>query len=213
MEVAAIAGAGYPVFASLGATYRFQVEGSEHLESVLASGRQPILAFWHGRILSGMIYFRDRGIIVITSDNFDGEWIARIIQRFGFGTARGSSSRGGQRALIQMKRDMANGKPVAFTLDGPRGPARVAQPGAVYLAKITGNPVVPFHMEAERFWTVHSWDRTQVPKPWSRISLVIGEPFEVPSDTDAAGIDCASRELERRLADLEQRALRLVGRA
>ena len=99
------------------------------------------MAFWHGRILPATYYFRRRGIVVITSENFDGEWIAGIIERFGYGTARGSTSRGGRRALLQLTRDMAAGKPAGFTLDGPRGPARVAQPGAVWLAKATGNPV------------------------------------------------------------------------
>ena len=107
------------------------------------------MAFWHGRILPATYFFRRRGIVVITSENFDGEWIAGIIERFGYGTARGSTSRGAVKALLQLKRDMAAGKPAAFTLDGPRGPAKVAQPGAVWLAKATGNPIVPFHIEAE----------------------------------------------------------------
>ena len=138
------------------------------------------MAFWHGRILPATIYFRDRGIVVITSENFDGEWIAGIIERFGYGTARGSTSRGGRRALIQMMRDMEAGKPTGFTLDGPRGPARVAQPGAVWLSKATGNPVLPFHLEADRHWTINSWDQTQIPKPFSTVALVVGEPFVVP---------------------------------
>src|SRR4029079_13557427 len=145
-EVAAIAGLGYPLIASLGATYRFRVEGLEHLRAAEALGH-PIHAFWHGRILPATIYFRRRGIVVITSENYDGEWIARIITKFGYGTARGSTSRGGSRALLQLVRDVKSNA-VAFTLDGPRGPAEVAQPGAVWLAKATGNPLVPFHAEA-----------------------------------------------------------------
>ena len=117
---------------------------------MIGSGRQPVLSFWHGRILPATYFFRRRGIVVITSENFDGEWIAGIIERFGYGTARGSTSRGGRKALLQLTRDMAGGKPAGFTVDGPRGPARVAQPGAVWLAKATGNPVVPFHLEADR---------------------------------------------------------------
>ena len=135
--------------AALGATLRWRTEGLEHFDAIVAGGRQPIMAFWHGRILPATYYFRRRGIVVITSENFDGEWIAGIIERFGYGTARGSTSRGGRKALLQLKRDMAAGKPAGFTLDGPRGPARVAQPGAVWLAKATGNPVLPFHLEAE----------------------------------------------------------------
>src|SRR5262245_24694183 len=162
---------GYRVVAVLGATLRWRVDGLEHFDAVVASGRQPVMAFWHGRILAATYYFRRRGIVVITSENFDGEWIARIIERFGYGTARGSSSRGGRRAMLQLIRDMRLGKPAGFTLDGPRGPARVAQPGAVWLARATGNPVLPFHLEASSHWTTQSWDRTQIPKPFSTVAL------------------------------------------
>src|SRR5947199_232909 len=134
------------LIAALGSTLRWRTEGLERLDRIVAGGRQPIMAFWHGRILPATYYFRRRGIVVITSENFDGEWIAGIIERFGYGTARGSTSRGAVKALVQLKRDMAAGKPAAFTLDGPRGPAKVAQPGAVWLAKATGNPIVPFHL-------------------------------------------------------------------
>jgi lysophospholipid acyltransferase (LPLAT)-like uncharacterized protein len=184
-----------------------------HLDAILASGRQPIMAFWHGRILPAAFYFRRRGIVVITSENFDGEWIARIIERFGFGTARGSSSRGGLRAMLQLVRDMEQGKPAGFTLDGPRGPARVAQPGAIWLARATGNPVLPFHLEASSHWTTKSWDRTQVPKPFSTVALVIGEPLEVPADANDEQLESARRELERRLQALEMSACEIVGRA
>jgi len=197
---------GYPLIAALGATLRWRADGLEHLAAVERSGRPPIMAFWHGRILPATVYFRRRGIVVITSENFDGEWIAGIIERFGYGTARGSTSRGARRALLQLKRDMAAGKPAAFTLDGPRGPARVAQPGAVWLAKVTGNPIVPFHIESSRHWTLNSWDRTQIPKPFATTSIAIGEPLEVPPDADTARLEEASRALEQRLQDLEARS-------
>lgn len=202
-----IAMLGYRVVAALGATLRWRTEGLEHFESITRSGRQPVMAFWHGRILTATYFFRRRGIVVITSENFDGEWIAGIIERFGYGTARGSSSRGGRRALLQLRRDMAAGHPAGFTVDGPRGPARVAQPGAVWLAKATGNPVLPFHLEADRYWELGSWDRTQIPKPFATVRLVVGEPLEVPADADDARIEVARLELETRLRSLEQRAL------
>jgi lysophospholipid acyltransferase (LPLAT)-like uncharacterized protein len=150
LQARLIAAAGYPLMAALGSTFRWRVEGAAHYQHVLDDGRQPIMAFWHGRILPATVYFRRRGIVVITSENFDGEWIAGIIERFGYGTARGSTSRGAVRALVQLKRDMAAGKPAGFTLDGPRGPAKVAQPGAIWLAKATGNPILPFHIESDR---------------------------------------------------------------
>ena len=202
---------GYPVIAALTSTLRWKAEGAEHLDAVARSGRQPIMAFWHGRILPATHYFRRRGIVVITSENFDGEWIAGIIERFGYGTARGSTSRGGLKALLQLRRDMAGGKPTAFTLDGPRGPAHVAQPGAVWLAKATGNPIVPFHIEADRYWTLNSWDRTQIPKPFSTVALVVGEPLEVPRDATDEQMESMRQELERRLRVVEARAIEMLG--
>ena len=211
-EAAAISILGYRLAATLGATLKWRVEGLEHYDRVVLGGHQPIMAFWHGRILPATIYFKRRGIVVITSENFDGQWIAGIIERFGYETARGSTSRGGRKALIQMMRDMEAGKPTGFTLDGPRGPARVAQAGAVWLSKATGNPVLPFHLEADRHWTINSWDRTQIPKPFSTVSLVVGEPFTVPADADDDGIEAARRELEERLQGLEVRAVALAAR-
>jgi lysophospholipid acyltransferase (LPLAT)-like uncharacterized protein len=208
-EVAAIAGLATPILRVLGATWRWRVEGEERLRAAERHGGQGIHAFWHGRILPGMLYFRDRGIVVITSENYDGEWIARIIHRFGFGTARGSSSRGARKALLQLVRD-AKARPTAFPLDGPRGPARVAQPGAVWLSKATGNPVIPFHLEAASHWSLKSWDRTQIPKPFTTIALVFGEPFTVPRDADEAALEAYRRRLEQELAGAERRCLELV---
>jgi hypothetical protein len=168
------------------------------------------MAFWHGRILPACYYFRNRGIVVITSQNFDGEWIARVIESFGYGTARGSSSRGGLRALLQLKRDLFEGRPVGFTVDGPRGPARRVQPGAVWLASATGAPVVPFHLEAARHWTLRSWDRTQIPRPFTTVSIVVGKPVRVPEDAGAAVLEECRQLVEQSLNTLEQRALALL---
>jgi lysophospholipid acyltransferase (LPLAT)-like uncharacterized protein len=209
-QAAAIAVLGYPVINALGHTLRWRVEGLRHFDSIVASGQQPVMAFWHGRILPATFYFRGRGIVVITSDNFDGEWIARIITRFGFGTARGSTSRGALRALHQLVRDMRAGRPAGFTLDGPRGPARVAQPGAIWLARETGNPVLPFHLEASSHWTMKSWDATQIPKPFSTVALVVGEPLVVPKGTPDETLPTFRVELETRLRVLEARAHALL---
>ena len=210
MQVAAIAGLGYPLINVLGHTLRFRVEGLHHYDAIVASGHQPVMAFWHGRILPATFYFRRRGIVVITSENFDGEWIARIIERFGYGTARGSTTRGGHRAMVQLVRAMRAGKPAGFTLDGPRGPARVAQPGAVWLAHATGNPILPFHLEAASAWTLRSWDRTQIPKPFTNVALVVGEPIPVGADATESELESARVALEQRLGDLERRAQEIV---
>lgn len=204
-----IAALGAPIVRTLGATYRWRIDGLAHYDSIVGSGKQPIFAFWHGRILPATLFWKHRGIVVITSQNFDGEWIAGIIRRFGYDTARGSSSRGGARALVQLRRDLAEGRPAAFTIDGPRGPARVAQPGAVFLAGATGHPMLPFHIESSRFWTAGRWDQTQIPKPFSRVAVAIGPPISVGATDDETVEVCRTR-LEASLRDLEQRAQRLA---
>ena len=208
-ELAGIAAIGVPVIAALGSSLNWKVEGHEHLH-LEGNHRRPILAFWHGRVLSATYFFRNRGIVVMISENFDGEWIARIIQQFGFRTSRGSTSRGGARALLQLKREMMRGQPAGIAVDGPRGPAGKAQPGAVWLAKLTGNPVVPFHKEASKFWSLTSWDRTQVPRPFSTVAMVVGQPIEVAADADAPHLEAKRVELEQSLHDLERRASLLL---
>ena len=211
-RAAAIAAAGYPVVALLGRTLRWTVAGYEHYEALERAGRQPIFAFWHGRILAATWFWRRRGIVVMTSSNFDGEWIARIIRRFGYGTARGSTSRGGRRALAQLRRDVRGGRPAAFTVDGPRGPLRSVQPGAVWLARLTGSPILPFHIEAHPCWTAGSWDRAQIPKPFARAAIAIGRPVPPPRPGDGDGIETARAALERSLHEAARGALRLVDR-
>jgi lysophospholipid acyltransferase (LPLAT)-like uncharacterized protein len=195
LQTRLIAGAAYPAIAALCRTIRWKVEGAEHYDAIVASGRQPIVAFWHGRILPAAWYFRRRGIVAMTSANFDGQWTARILEHFGNRTVAGSSSRRGMRAMLELKRLVEQGHPAAFALDGPRGPAGVAQPGAGWLAAATGNPILLFHAEASRHWTLGSWDRTQIPKPFSTVAIVMGAPVE-PGELSEPQV------LERRLAAL-----------
>jgi len=139
----------------------------------------------------------------MTSQNFDGEWIARLMAGFGFRAARGSTSRGASRALVQLRRELRAGHAAAFTVDGPRGPARIAQPGAVWLAGATGHPVLPFHIEASRYWSAGSWDRGMIPKPFANVAIAIGEPFQV-SDVDAETVERSRMDLMERLAALQR---------
>ncbi len=208
-EVAAIAALGYPLMRALGSTLTWKIDGDEHLTAIEAAGHKPILAFWHGRIFPATLYFQRRGIVVITSENYDGEWIARIITRFGYGTARGSTSRGGPKALRQLVREVKS-KGVAFTLDGPRGPAEVAQPGAVWLSKASGQPLVPFHLEAASSWMMKSWDRTQIPKPFTTVVMAIADPIFVPRDADDAALEEWRQRLQQSLAECRQRCTELL---
>ncbi|MEO7538777.1 MAG: lysophospholipid acyltransferase family protein, partial [Pyrinomonadaceae bacterium] len=127
------------------------------------------------------------------------EYIARFIQRFGYGAIRGSSSRGGARALVQMIKWMRGGHAMAFTVDGPRGPRYEAKPGPLILAKKTGNPIMPFVIEPKRYWQIKSWDKMQIPVPFTRALLVIGEPIYVHANADDAEIASKLRELQNEL--------------
>lgn len=168
------------------------------------------MAFRHGRVMTATYYFRGRGIVVMISENFCGEWIARVVPRFGYGTSRGSTARGGSRALLQLVRTMKEGRPAAFAVDGPNGPARQVQPGVVWLAKLTGNPIVPFHIEAAKFWSANTWDEAQIPKPFSTTALAIGSPIEVPSNAGDETIESKRQDLESALARLEWRTQELL---
>lgn len=174
------------VFASLirviGKTLRFEISGQEAFDEVESLGLQPIHVFWHDRIVSGTYFFRNRKILVLSSTSFDSEYTARCIQRFGFGVIKGSSTRGGTQALVGMIRAMRAGFSTAFTLDGPKGPRYVAKSGPILLAKKSGCPMVPFILEPKRFWSIKSWDKLQIPKPFSKIKIFVGKPIFVDSE-------------------------------
>lgn len=180
----------------IGALTRFEVRGMEHFEAIKEAARVPIYTFWHDRIFLATYFWRRRGIAVMTSKSFDGEYIARFIQRFGYGAIRGSSSRGGSKALVQTIKAMRAGMPAGFTVDGPRGPKYKAKLGPLILARKTGNPMMPFVVEAKRFWRAKSWDSMQVPKPFTKALVIIGEPIYVAPDAN-------DDELTAKLAELQ----------
>ena len=188
----------YSAISLIGSTARFSVEGWENWEEA-SRGGPPIYAFWHERIFLSTYFFRRRRIVVMTSQSFDGEYIARFIQRLGYGAARGSSTRGGVGALVEMARLVRRGCPAAFTVDGPRGPRREAKTGALLLSKKTGRPVLPFSVNAERFFALGSWDRMQIPLPFTRATLRIAPPVSVPPDADDAALEAKREELQRAL--------------
>ena len=189
----------------IGSTVKFEVNGWENWGAASRDGKIPIYTFWHDRVFLATYFWQRRRIVVMTSRSFDGEYIARFIQRFGYGVARGSSSRGATGAIVEMVRLMRAGCPTAFTIDGPRGPRHVAKMGAVLLAKKTGNPILPFTINTEKCWRINSWDRPQIAKPFSRAQVHIAPPIFVPPDASDAELQAKRDELQRSLEDLDSR--------
>ena len=184
----------------IGGTIRWQVEGWENWEAATRDGHVPIYTFWHNRVFLSTYFWQKRRIVVMTSQSFDGEYIARFIQRFGYGAARGSSTRGAVGAIIEMTRLMRAGSPTAFTIDGPKGPRYVAKMGAVLLAKKTGHPILPFTITARKFWEAkRSWDGFQVPLPFSRARVDIAPTIYVSSDANDEQLEAKRDELQAAL--------------
>src|SRR2546423_418619 len=191
----------------IGGTIKFEVEGWENWEAASSHNHIPIYTFWHHTIFLSIYFWQRRRIVVMTSQSFDGEYIARFIQRFGEGAARGSSTRGATGAMVEMVRLMRAGCPTAFTIDGPKGPRCIAKMGSVLLAKKTGNPVLPFTIAAKNFWEIRSaWDRTQIPRPFTRARVFIAPPIFVSADTDGDALEAKRIELQSVLDTLEVRA-------
>ncbi len=141
-----------------------------------------VYVFWHRSVFSATWYYRHRRIAVMTSSSFDGEYIARIIEKFGYKAVRGSSSRGAVRALLGMHTEVEEGHTVAFTIDGPKGPIYEAKPGPVLLARNTQVPIMPFYIAVEDGWVLKSWDKFVIPKPFTRAHVRVGRFVHVPKD-------------------------------
>ena len=190
----------------IGRTVKFEIEGWENWEAASVEGKVPIYTFWHNRIFLSIYFWQRRRIVVMTSQSFDGEYIARFVQRFGNGAARGSSTRGATGAFVEMVRLVRAGCPTAFTIDGPKGPRYVAKMGAVLLAKKTGQPILPFTITAAKFWEAKkSWDRSQVPRPFTRARVDIAAPIYVSPDADDGELDKKRDELQRALDEVSRR--------
>ena len=171
------------VLRALAATWRIRVVGGEHLTG-LRRARQPfVFACWHGELLALLWHHRRQGVHVLISEHRDGELVARVAEGLGFATVRGSTTRGGGRALLALSRLLQEGKEIAVTPDGPRGPARAYAPGALVAAQRAGAPLLLVSMAVDRAWRLRSWDRFLIPKPFARITVAYGEPAYVAGGT------------------------------
>src|SRR5215471_13390550 len=181
---------------------RWESLGDSYLDDIYKTGNRAIFTFWHGRIFPATYYWRRRGIVVMTSMNRDGEAIAQCIQRFGYGAARGSSSRGGFRALVEMARMIRAGHDTAFTIDGPRGPRYVAKQGPVLLAMKTGSAIFCFHISMERKIQLKSWDQFQIPLPFTRALVLKAEPIWVPKNASEPQLRALHEQMQETLDKL-----------
>ncbi|HEX8924249.1 MAG TPA: lysophospholipid acyltransferase family protein [Terriglobales bacterium] len=192
--------AGYLAIRTICSTVRYtftsEVEGEDMEQIPHTSFVAP---FWHRAVFSATYLFRNIGIAVMTSSSFDGEYIARIINAFGFEAVRGSSTRGGVRALLGMHKVIEDGRIAAFTIDGPRGPRYVAKPGPVLLARNTKVPIRAFYIALDRRWELRSWDSFMIPKPFARAYVRMSVPIHVPPDADAAQMEQLHREMQTAL--------------
>jgi hypothetical protein len=200
IQIPIIAAAVYAVIRTLGPTLRYEVLGWRHAERVYATEKQCIWAFWHRVIIPVVWWYRNHGVVVMNTTAFDGQWTRKVIEWLGYGTAQGSSSRGGLRGLAVMARRLQEGVDCAFTIDGPRGPRYVAKPGPVMLARKTGCPIMVFHIGVERGKTFEkTWDHFLMPKPFSRTLMLFAPPIYVPKDADAGMIEAKQAEMQREL--------------
>ncbi|MFN8645997.1 MAG: DUF374 domain-containing protein [Gemmatimonadales bacterium] len=186
-----------PAARLLARSWRMEVVRPEHPAAVAASGRAFVLLCWHECLLPVMWQHRGQGIAAVISQARDGEHLARFAATLGYRLIRGSSSRGGRRALAGAIRALRGGTPVGFTPDGPRGPRRVAKPGAFTAAVRGAALVLPVHVAARPAWRARSWDRFQLPAPWARVRLAYGAPVDAAVFTDPADLAVrVARELD-----------------
>jgi hypothetical protein len=195
-------------------TWRFEVIAEEGVTPVLY-GEKPgpeIYCFWHQCVLPCTIYFRHSRAVILISRSYDGELITRILKLFGYDAVRGSSSRGAKEGLLGLKRTIEAGKTAIFTADGPRGPIYQTKMGPIKLAQTTGAPIGAFHLEPERAWTMGSWDRFLIPKPFTRICVSWAQWTHVPGDLASEGFEPMREELNAALERARLRSYAHFGR-
>jgi len=203
-EAAGVVGAG--MVAALFSTTRLTRVGYEHVRRYRGNGTPVVFVFWHGQMLPLVHYHRHEGVVVLVSEHADGEYITRVLERNGFGTVRGSSTRGGTKGLKGLIRAARSGRDLVLTPDGPRGPSGDFKPGALSVAQATGLPVIPVAVGASSGWRFRSWDGFLVPRPFARIAIHYGEPVMVSREATRDDLGELALQLGRRLDDLTREA-------
>lgn len=210
-----IIAAGYWLVRLIGPTLRVSVSSEEGGQQTV-SERPRIVSFWHACMIPATYFCRDIGVRVMSSNSYDGEYMGRIIRKFGFVPVKGSSSRNAVRALLGLRRALDAGWTVAFTLDGPRGPRYKVKPGPVALARSSGVPMSAFHMAVDRAWMLKTWDRLMIPKPFSRVLMRFGRLIPVPPDARDEDLPRYEQELQEsldRIREFAEANVKRVGTA
>jgi lysophospholipid acyltransferase (LPLAT)-like uncharacterized protein len=211
-RMTAIALSGAAVIRLLGLSWRFAWAHTERLDDARRLHPNVIFASWHGRLLPLSYSHRSQAIHVLASEHRDGEMLGQTIRLLGFGHVRGSSTRGGARAILELRTKLASGYDVAFTVDGPKGPRGVVKPGPAQVAKLSGAAIVPITTSSRRHKTLRSWDAFEIPAPFTRVRIMYGRPVVVPRDADDATIESKRVELERELTAITEENDRAVAR-
>ena len=198
----------------LGSTWRFEEIAEEGVTPLVggAGAGAEIFCFWHQCVLPCALYYRRTHATILISRSFDGELITRILVLFGFRAVRGSSSRGAREGLLGLKSVIESGRPAIFTADGPRGPIYRTKMGPIKLAQMTGARIGAFHLEPERAWTMHSWDRFLIPKPFTRIVVSWARWTEAPRELAAAEFAAKREELNAAIERARLRAREHFGK-
>jgi lysophospholipid acyltransferase (LPLAT)-like uncharacterized protein len=168
---------------ALARTWRFRVVNGDAIRALRERERAVIFSLWHGQLLPLLWFHRHQGVKILISEHRDGEVVARTAQSLGYGLIRGSTTRGANRALISLVRELEAGTEVAITPDGPRGPARTFAPGALVAAQRTQSYIIPVGVSASRSWRLKSWDRFMIPKPFARVTIAYAEPSKVIAES------------------------------
>ena len=184
-------------------TYRYRLVDTQNEQQVLDAHKSVVYASWHQRFFPGITFFATRqSIAIMISQSRDGEMIARVVDILGWRSVRGSSSKGGVRALKEIRSLTRQGIHIAHIVDGPQGPFGVIKPGLITIAQFAGSPIVPVIMSAERRWVFNSWDRFMIPKPFSRIFIRFAPPISVPRRLDADAFEALRQKIETRIKEL-----------
>jgi lysophospholipid acyltransferase (LPLAT)-like uncharacterized protein len=189
-----------PAIRLLARSWRMRTVHQDRWRALVEAGRPVVFLLWHEVLLPLLWQHRRQGVVIVVSEAREGQYLADLAASLGYLAVRGSSTRGGARALLGAVRELQEGRSVAFTPDGPRGPRRQLKAGVVAAAQRGGGVILPIHAEADRGWRLHSWDRFLIPKPGARVTVTYGRPFEVaPGD---AGLARGQEEAIARLEEL-----------